>query len=185
MSYIRAIRALSTITIVCITLQAPLLFGQGVSVPDSVTFSVGVAPPSAAIDSLTNEVMRALYDNLKTRGAVDTHTPDWLFVVGTKELPQDTEGKVVVSIMTLHVLPKEAIEAGKREEVFYSNLSAEKKAALPKEGKWVRELMSEEMLHQFGMPTDQDIIISKRHMLNEELSRFVASFYLQYAHPKH
>lgn len=185
MSCIREIRVISTTAIVSITLQASLLFGQGVSVPDSVTFSVEVAPPGATIDSLTNEVMRALYDNLKTRGAVDTHTPDWLFVLGTKELPRDTEGRVVVSIMTLHVLPKEAIEAGKREEVFYSNLSAEKKAALPKEGKWVRELLSEEMLHQFGMPIDQDIIISERHMLKEELSQFVASFYLQYAHPKH
>jgi hypothetical protein len=185
MSSIRAIRTLSTITIVCITLQAPLLFGQGVSVPDSVTFSVGVAPPSAAMDSLDHEVIWTLYDILTKKGAVDTHTPDWLFVVGTKELSQGTDERVVVSIMTLHVLPKEAIEAGKREEVFYSNLSAEKKAALPKEGKWVRELVSEEMLHQFGMPLDQDIIVCKRHTLQEELSQFVDSFYLQYAHQKH
>jgi hypothetical protein len=185
MSFIRAIRTITATTLLCIMLQASLLFGQGASVPDSVSFSVDSVPIGGPMDSLKPEMMRALYDMLKTRGAVDTRTPDWLFVVGTTELPQDTSGRVVVTITTLHVLPKEAIEVVKREEVFYSYLSAEKRGALPKEGKWVREMVSEEMLHQFGMPIDQHIIVGKRSMLKDELLKFVDGFYLQFARPKY
>jgi hypothetical protein len=185
MSSTGAIRAIATTTIVWITLQTPPLFGQGVSVPDSVTFSVRAVPEDRTIDSLTHEATWTLFDILKTKGAMDTRTPEWLFVVGTKELPQDPEGRVVVTITTLHALPKEAIEAGKREEVFYSHLSVEQKAAFPKDGKWVREMVSEEMLYQFGMPIDQEIIITRRASLEEELSQVVDGFTRNHAHRLH
>jgi len=184
-SYVKVVRAISSATLLCITLQGSFLFGQASSIPDSVRFSVRVAPVVRTIDTLNSEVLRALHDILKTRAAVDTHTPDWLFFFGTKEFSQDTRNLFVLSITTLRVLPKEAVEVGKREEVFYSTLPAEKRAAMPKEGKWVREMVSEEMLRQYGMPVDQDILIVERSLLKKELSQFVDNFYLRLAHPNH
>ena len=86
--------------------------------------------------------------------------------------------------MTLHMLPNEAIEVGRREEVFYSVLSKEKRAALPSEGKWVRQLVSEEMLRQFGIPMDQELIVTERGMVKAEVSKFVDRFYSKSADPK-
>jgi hypothetical protein len=42
------------------------------------------------------------------------------------------------------------------------------------EGRWIHAL-----------PIDQDIIIGKRSMLKDELLKFVDSFYLEFARPKH
>jgi hypothetical protein len=134
---------------------------------------------------LKSESVHTLYEVFKARGAVDTRTPDWLVFVGTKEMPECDRNLIIVSIGTLRVLPREAIEAGKREEVFYSNLSAQKRAAMPKEGKWVREMVSEEMLRQYGMPIDQEILIVNRSLLKRELTRFVESLYSRLAQRKY
>jgi len=180
MSSTKAMRLSSVAVILSVFLQVSSGFGQTSSGTDPVRFSVGIAPMGDTFDSLKQGAMRTLYDILKARGAVDTGTPDWLFVVGTKEMPEDKAKRVVISVMTLGVLPKEAIEAGKRQEVFYSSLPAEKRAALPREGKWVREMVSEEMLQQFGTPVEQEIIIARRTMIRQELSRFVDHFYQKY-----
>jgi hypothetical protein len=177
MSTINVRRAILIFIFSSIALQGSLLFGQASSVKDSVKFSVLIAPPPLKLDTLKSNAMRSLYNIFKGRGAVESRAPDWLFCLETREMTAYKGDLVVVSITTLRVLPKEAIEAGKREELFYSSLSAEKRAAMPKEGKWVREMVSEEMLRQYGMPVDQDILIVKRDLIDAELSKFADKFY--------
>ena len=166
-------------TLLYAMLSASLVLGQGLQTPDPVKFAVVVAPPIRSVDTLSSEVMHTLHAILASRGAVDMHKPDRLFFVGAKEIPDSTRNILAVSISTLIVLPEEAIEAGKRDEVFYSHLSDAKKAALPKDGKWIREMVSEEMLRQYGMPEAQDILFIVRGELNEQLSKFVDNYFLR------
>ena len=179
MSQRTSVRSISIAVLLSVTLSGSFLFGQRVPPPDPAKFSVVVAPPVHALDTLSSEAMHALHAILLSRGAVDTHKPDRLFFVGAKLIPDTSRDLVAVSISTLVVLPEEAIEAGKREEVFYAHLPDEKKAALPKEGKWIREMVSEEMLRQYGMPEDQDILIFKRSEMTVELSKFVDNYFLR------
>ena len=179
MSRRRSVRSISIAVLLSVTLSGSILFGQRVPPPDPVKFSVVVAPPVRARDTLSSEAIHTLHAILLSRGAVDVHKPDRLFFVGAKLIPDTARDLVAVSISTLIVLPEEAIAAGKKEEVFYSHLPDDKKAALPKEGKWIREMVSEEMLRQYGMPEDQDILIFKRSEMKAELSKFVDDYFLR------
>jgi hypothetical protein len=141
-----------------------------------IRFTVQSASMRGDREPLTGEAMLTLTDILTSRGAELTHTPDWLLVIGTKELPNDAEHRIVLAISTMRTMPNEAIDFGKRAEMFYLGMSSEKRAVLPADGKWVREMVSEEMLRQYGVPVNQEIMIVERSRTKGALLKFAEEF---------
>lgn len=114
----------------------------------------------------------------RARGVPIVNKADWAVWIDAACANESDSNQVILSVGIAHTLPEEAMEAGKRAEVFYSFLTAEHRAKLPKEGKWVRELMTEEFLAQFVMPIDHRIVLVRRSdvparlgMLLDELTR--------------
>ena len=128
------------------------------------------------------EEQSAVLEALKTafeakKADVTSNVPLWTVVVDVVSHESD---KYIVSYVLLRGLPEPYIELARKNEMFYSNVSEEKRATYPKEGKFVREIMSEEFVRQFGLPLDSHISIIKRNELNAYATKFVDDFYGRY-----
>ena len=123
-------------------------------------------------------VLEALKNSLEAKKAVLTsNVPQWTVVVDAITLEPD---KYVVSYVLLRGLPESFVDLAKKNEVFYSNASEEKRAKYSKEGKFVREMMSEEFIREFGMPLDSHISIIKRNELMIYAGKFADDFFVRY-----
>ncbi len=69
------------------------------------------------------------------------------------------DNKIILYVLEMQVLPKEAVEIGKKAEIFYSMLGDNKKADLPAEGKFIREYVSSEYMKQFRMIRNDNLEI--------------------------
>ena len=147
-----------------------LLEAQG-NKKDSFRFALDNPDQSRPLDSLADEAMRGLLASLEKQGGSHSRTPDWIFSVGTRALQEDGKSRILLAVTLLRVLPEEVIALGKEKEAFYLNLSPERRATLPTEGKWVREMVSEEAMRQFGKPVNSRISLTDRGSLQRELSR--------------
>jgi hypothetical protein len=65
------------------------------------------------------------------------------------------------------------MDLGKQSEFFYSYLPAAAEASLPKEGKWVREYITEGFLYEFIYPLDEKLVVVPRKKLLERLDELV------------
>ena len=54
---------------------------------------------------------------------------------------------------------------------------AEKRAALPAEGKWVRESLSEDFLYEYMHPVDHELVIVSKSHLFERMDDIVEQLY--------
>ncbi len=87
------------------------------------------------------------------------------------------DNKIVLSVVEMQVLPKEAVEIGKKAEIFYSLLDDNKKANLPEEGKFIREYVSAEYMKQFRMVWDDHLDLIDINKL-ESYCKKIATKYL-------
>lgn len=87
------------------------------------------------------------------------------------------DSKIALSVVEMEVLPEEAVEVGKKAEVFYSILDENKKANLPIEGKFIREYLSSEYMKQFRMIWDDNLEIIDTNEL-ESFTQKIANKYL-------
>lgn len=92
----------------------------------------------------------------------------------------ESDGILSVSFLMGHALPKEVLELSKNAEVMYTGLSAEKKAAFPADGKWVREKLSEEFVRQFVMPLESRLRQVKKGELNATVRQEVGELFAKY-----
>ena len=127
-------------------------------------------------------VVEALKNAFEAKKAVlTTSVPQWTVVVDAITLESD---KYVVSYVLLRGLPESFVDLAKKNEAFYSNVSEEKRATFSKEGKFVREMMSEEFIREFGMPLDSHISIIKRNELKIYAGKFADDFFARYINKK-
>jgi hypothetical protein len=89
---------------------------------------------------------------------------------------QDND-KIILSVVEMQLLPKEAVEIGEKSEILYSLISGNKKANLPEEGKFIREHISAEYMKQFRMIWNDSLEIIDINDL-ESYSHKIASKYL-------
>lgn len=62
-------------------------------------------------------------------------------------------------------------------EILYAGKSAKKKAVLPKEGKRVRESLSEDFLYEYMRLVDHELVIVSKSHLFERLDDIVEQLY--------
>lgn len=114
---------------------------------------------------------------LQSRGMVvvdKAHQIIWCDVY-TFEGP-DSEN-VVLSVGLGQALPSNMIELGKKAEVLYAGMSPKKKASLPKEGKRIRESLSEDFLYEYMRPDDHELVIVSKSHLFERLDELMEQLF--------
>jgi len=118
-------------------------------------------------------VLLALKNALEGKEAVLSDTvPEWTVVVDVLSLEPD---KYIISYVLLRGLPEHVVDLARKNEVMYSQ-----KKQHPREGKTIREMMSEEFIRQFGMPLDSHISVIKRDELAIYAGRFADDFLTRY-----
>jgi hypothetical protein len=86
------------------------------------------------------------------------------------------DGLVALSFFFGEVLPENAVTLCKNAEVFYAGLPADKRARLPQEGKWLREMVSVEYMRQFIAPWDSRLVIVPRSEVGRAIAEVVREF---------
>jgi hypothetical protein len=90
---------------------------------------------------------------------------------------------VVLSVGLGQALPSKVLEWGKKEEILYSSMPVIKKSKLPKEGKWVRESLSEDFLYEYIQPIDHVLVIVDKPHLFKRIDEIAELLYQR--HFKH
>lgn len=119
------------------------------------------------------EILNYLTRWFESRGVKVVDHAEW--VLSFNALPMDhlDTARVLLSIGLGFSLPKDVIDEGKEAEMFFSFLPASKRASFPKEGKWVREQITENFLYQFIYPLDEKLVLVDREKLLQRLEELV------------
>jgi hypothetical protein len=80
--------------------------------------------------------------------------------------------EIVVSIVYMRALPKEVLEFNIKNETFY--VWQKDKEKLPKDGKFVREMITEEMLQNYRTASGYDTIVMKENEFENEVSKLIS-----------
>jgi hypothetical protein len=131
--------------------------------------------------SSQNEVRNSAFHlfaaTLKARGIEVTDNAPWTVIL--EAIPAGGGGDdslVSVSLTYARSLPEEMIAFGRKSEIMYAAMPAEKKAALPAEGKWVREMVSEEYARSYVNPVGGDIFVVPRRDLERRFGEAIEQF---------
>jgi hypothetical protein len=119
------------------------------------------------------EIYSYLTHWFESRGVKVVENAEWSVWFNAITIGDADTNQILLAIGLGHTLPKEAIDLGKQSEVFYSSLPATTKASLPKEGKWVREYVTEGFLYEFIYPLDEKLVVVPREKLLERLNELV------------
>ena len=135
---------------------------------------VSSMPTGTQWTELQQHAYTAVKTHLDSLGVVTTSKQEEyvLFVDATEDRDQ-----VAVSLLFGHVLPDEVVELSRKAEVMYSGLPADKQVTLPKDGKWVREMVTEDFMRQFVMPMDSRIFLTQKKDLQATLRKGVDMLY--------
>ena len=159
---------LSTITCVCCLLSA-VCFGRS-PVDSSWTAQIRwMQSPWNLPTPLQHQTTDHLKHWLQSRGIRVEDKSEWIIWCDAYSFEGADSDKIVLSVGVGHTLPDRVIELGKKAEILYEGMPAEKRAALPAEGKWVRESLSEDFLYEFMMPVDHEVVIVSKTLVLKKL----------------
>jgi hypothetical protein len=148
---------------------------------DTGIVKVNVISIDQRISDLHSQLLKSIKTRLTIKGVELTDkVANWTLLIDATPIEQLKGKFVVVSIIILKNLPKDIVEYGKKAEIFYSNLSAEKRSQLSPEGKSIREAMSEEYISQFALPSSKELRVIPRSTLDQTISEIVDKFCLTY-----
>jgi hypothetical protein len=116
-------------------------------------------------DDLSLSCSQWLREWSASRGILIETRAEWAVWIEAVPVDEPNNDQFILCVGIGHTLPDDAMEAGKKAEVLYSSLPSERRATLPGEGEWVREMMTGEFLSQFVMPIDQNAIVVHRSEL--------------------
>ena len=114
---------------------------------------------------------------LKSRGIALADKADQIVWCDVYTFEGPDSEDVVLSVGLGQALPAKVIELGKKAEILYVEMSAEKRAALPEEGNWVRESLSEDFLYEYMHPVDHELVIVSKSHLFERMDDIVEQLY--------
>jgi hypothetical protein len=135
------------------------------------------------VQSDSSQVFRHAFDvmagKLRKAGVtMDARKGEWTILLKVNQVAGGDQ--LIVTAVLCHSLPNEVIDLGKKAEVMYTDLSPEKKKQLPAEGKWVREMVSEEYVRQFVMPMDAASLVVAGEALERSLQTIAERFCEKY-----
>ena len=119
------------------------------------------------------EICNHLTKWFESQGVKVVEKAEWSVWFNAIPIGESDTNQVLLAIGLGHTLPKEAIDLGMKSEVFYSSMPATTKASLPKDGKWVREYVTEGFLYEFIYPLDEKLVVVPRAKLLERLDELV------------
>lgn len=136
-----------------------------------------VSPPDRWTDEQTM-VLTALGSAFEAKQAdITSSVPEWTVVIDAITLDAD---RYIVSFVLLQGLPEPIVDLARKNEVFYLNATKEQKAAFTSQGKGIREMLSEELVRQFGSPVDSHISIVRMNELAIYAGKFADDFFERY-----
>lgn len=145
-----------------------LIFPQAIS---DYKYSVSMV----ASDREYSDLEKSLLDIFKTTLAFENmyseNDAELELLLALKDIEESN--KLAISVTVIQRLPDNIINEMAKQEVFYSQLNANKKSQLPSEGKLIREYVSAEYLKQFGMVIDNHLEIVDSGGLDEFVKAFV------------
>jgi hypothetical protein len=145
-----------------------------------VRLCVSLIPTGTEPTELQQHAWTAAKQRLDSLGVTTTSKQEEyvLFINATEE-----RGQVAVSLLFGHLLPDEVVDLTKKAEVFYTGIRREKRATLPEDGKWVRELVTEDFMRQFVMPMESRLLLAQTKDLQATLQHGVDALYEKYLKP--
>lgn len=123
-------------------------------------------------NELEAKVLNELRSELEEKNIKVNQEAEIQLFISAKET--EIPNEIILSITQMQALPEKAIEFAAENELFYKNWNewvSNKK--LPKEGKFVREMITKEIMYKFRMPVDDTLIKCKRWDLKKEIHNYV------------
>lgn len=145
------------------------------AVARQVTFVVRSVTHDDTDRPLQLAAMEALETALVDRGATPADKPYWMFLVAAKKI--DDGSRIALSVVSLVNLRDSDVALAREGEIFYAGLSDSVKAALPEEGRFIRQYVSEDYIRQFAMPQDMDVLVVGPSDLESGMRKVVDRFY--------
>jgi hypothetical protein len=134
-----------------------------------LSFTSNAAQTSALQESTYCWVAR----NLLSKGFVLSREPQEhvVYLDATEK-----RGLVAISFLFGEVMPDSIVQLCRKAEVFYASVPAERRAALSDEGKWVREMVTEEYMRQFIFPRDSKVLLVEKDGLQSGIESIVGEY---------
>ena len=131
--------------------------------------SLNTVPIPPKTDKLQHEVIDYFAEAFKQNNIELNYEADYELLISAKELPSANE--VILSITKTKALGKNAVELAAQHELIYADM--QKGEDLPEEGKFVREMMTRELIYSYRAPMDNDLMIVKRNKLKKFINDYV------------
>jgi len=119
------------------------------------------------------EIYNHLTKWFESQGVKVADHADWVLSFTALPIDESDTSRILLAIGLGCSLPKDVIDQGRKSEVFFGFLPASKRASLPKEGKWVREEITENFLYEFIYPVDERLAVVPRGQLLQRLDELV------------
>lgn len=134
---------------------------------------------SGALTELDKKI-KQYFKNEVDKRAVYSEEPVFEFFINSETINKN-ENEIVLSVIATIKLPEEVIKLGKKNEIFYSIRGSKNKwKNLPKEGKFIREYVTEEYLKQFNDIYEHEIYIIPETKLEEQCKKIIDDFFRKY-----
>jgi len=145
----------------------------------SVIFT-GVGPKT-----LLSETVKQYFNTEIEKKATLSKNSIFKIFLNTTRITRQEADEIVLSVITAMTLPDEVVQLGKENEIFYSVYGKkEKPENLPKEGKFIREYVTEEFLKQFNDIYRHEIYVVKETKLQEKCKEIVDEFFTTFVRLK-
>ena len=168
-------RLSSILLVACVLLSAPVIsLASGPGEPRTVILRGAVAySPRSDVRNAAFHLLAAV---LEGRGIGVSDSASWTVILEVIPAGGGEDSLVAVSLTYARALPPEMIAFGRKSEIMYAAMPAEKKAALPAEGKWVREMVSEEFARSYVSPAGGEMFVVPRRDLERRFREAVERF---------
>ncbi|HOI29024.1 MAG TPA: hypothetical protein PLZ15_04620 [Melioribacteraceae bacterium] len=110
-----------------------------------------------------------LSESLKKENFEITEKAEVELLIITSEM--ENTNQIFVTVVFMQALPKEIIEFNKKHETFYEHLKD--KSKLPQEGKFIRELVTEEVISQYRNPVGFHTAVINKDLFDDEFGNLL------------
>ncbi len=141
-----------------------------------VAVEISVATTRNGIPELNQRLLNDFKKALVANGFAVSEDGEFRFFLDAKKVSGDNQNTVAISVVAQHALPEKLIQYCAEKELFYRLWEDSVRQKFPKEGKFIREYMTSEMLRQYGMLSFHDLIITRESRLDSVCVDIVERF---------
>jgi hypothetical protein len=169
-------RRLVPILLVSSLLLSSPVISRAATPGDTRTVILRGAGPYSPRNEIRNAAFHLLAAILAEEGIGVADSASWSVILEAILAGGGTDTLVAVSLTYARALPEEMVAFARKNEIMYAPMPAEKKAALPADGKWVREMVSEEFARSYVNPVGGEMFVVPRRDLERRFREAVKRF---------